>query len=218
MGLHRFIQSNVNPSGLLKNTSTYCIFIWKTTYLNCCSLCLVWYSARHQMIWSCNFNFNHWNSQPALWCLFQKECSLSKLQVLTLQSLFSNPCPPDFHTEFKQRSLALWFPPPSTLSKSLVSKRLGNLLTTSGCLLSVLKEIWGKGVATVLELIDNDIPASVTHYPYYKLLRPNWKINSILALVPVTASFDCQLLSRVSTYMKGAVTAWCFQDNLTIWN
>lgn len=105
-----------------------------------------------------------------------------------------------------------------TPSKSLVSKRLGDLLTTAGCILSVLKEIWEGAVATVLELIDNDIPASVTHYPYYKLLRPNWKINSLLALVPVAASFDCQLLSRVSTYMKGAVTAWCFQDNLTIWN
>lgn len=61
--------------------------------------------------------------------------------------------------------------------------------------------------ATALTLIDNDIPASVTHYPHYKLLRPNWKINSLLALVPVAASSDCQLLSRVSTYMKGAVTA-----------
>lgn len=107
--------------------------------------------------------------------------------------------------------------PPST-SKSLVRKRLGDLSTTAGCILSVLKEIWAGAVATVLELIDNDIPASVTHYPYYKLLRPNWKINSLLAPVPVAASFDCQLLSRVSTYMKGAVTAWCFQDNLTIWN
>lgn len=114
-------------------------------------------------------------------------------------------------------SLALWLPHPLT-SKSLVSKRLGDLLTSAGCLLSVLKEIWEGAVATVLELIDNDIPASVTHYPYYKLLRPNWKINSLLAPVPVAASFDCQLLSRVSTYMKGAVTAWCFQDNLTIWN
>lgn len=113
-------------------------------------------------------------------------------------------------------SLALWLPPPS--SKSLVSKRLGDLLTSAGRLLSVLKEIWAGAVAAVLELIDNDIPASVTHYPYYKLLRPNWKINSLLAPVPVAASFDCQLLSRVSTYMKGAVTAWCFQDNLTIWN
>lgn len=114
-------------------------------------------------------------------------------------------------------SLALWLPPAPT-SKSLVSKRLGDLLTGAGRLLSVLKEIWAGAVATVLELIDNDIPASVTHYPYYKLLRPNWKINSLLAPVPVAASFDCQLLSRVSTYMKGAVTAWCFQDNLTIWN
>lgn len=120
------------------------------------------------------------------------------------------------HVKFKYGKLSSLTPPPS--SKSLVSKRLGDLLTSAGRLLSVLKEIWAGAVAAVLELIDNDIPASVTHYPYYKLLRPNWKINSLLAPVPVAASFDCQLLSRVSTYMKGAVTAWCFQDNLTIWN
>lgn len=159
----------------------------------------------------------HWRQKKQIHCQYYVCCRKLHLQFIRVRSLLPVLLPPALHIKFKQRSLALWLPTPN-LSKSLVSKSLGNLLTTSGCILSVLKEIWGKVVATVLELIDNDIPASVTHYPYYKLLRPNWKINSILAVVPVAASFDCQLLSRVSTYMKGAVTAWCFQDNLTIWN